>query len=41
MIYTIEIGSSKGQRPLKVHYGRTENNYYKHLIRIVEKVKTA
>jgi pantothenate kinase-related protein Tda10 len=40
--YTVEIGSSDYTRPLKVYYGRSEaaRNYYRHLIRIVEKQST-
>lgn len=35
--YTIEIGSKEKVRDLKVYYGRTDNNFYRHLIRIVKK----
>ena len=40
--YTVEIGGSDYTRPLKVYYGRSEaaRNYYRHLIRIVEKQST-
>ena len=40
--YTVEIGSADSKRKLKVHYGRSEaaRNYYKHLIRIVDKQST-